>query len=116
MMQYEGLTRVQVEAFKECFDLIRNGYREITAYSDCYHWYIKLRHERKRKRIEVYIQDFSYQIVRNGNTIKCVTREPSPERYRLEVDSENNNTNVIAWLNESKKQISNSDLTNQDER
>lgn len=116
MMQYDGLTRVQVEAFKECFDLIRNGYREITAYSDCEHWYIKLRHGKKRRRIEIYIQEFSYQILRNGNCIKTVSRMPSPERYHLEIDSENNSPNVITWLSESKKQISGSDLTNQDER
>lgn len=115
MMQYDGLTRVQVEAFKECFDFIRNGYREITAYSDCDHWYIKLRHGRKRSRIEIYIQEFSYQILRNGNAIKCICRNPSPERYHLEVDSENNKPNVVTWLSDNRKQISGSDLPNQNE-
>lgn len=116
MMQYDGLTKVQVEAFKECFDLIRNGYREITAYSDCYYWYIKLRHERKRSRIEVHIQDFSYQILRDGKCTKSVSRNPSPERYHLEVDSEDNRAHVVTWLSECKRQIFGSDLANQDER
>lgn len=115
MMQYDGLTKVQVEAFKECFDLIRNGYREITAYSDCYHWYIKLRHERKKSRIEIHIQEFSYQIIRNGNCIKSISRMPSPERYHLEVDSENNRPQVVTWLRDNKKLISSSDLPNQNE-
>ena len=115
-MKYEGLTRVQVEAFKECFDLIRNGYREITAYSDTFFWYIKLRHERKKSRIEFHIQDFSYQISRNGECIKSVSRMPSPERYHLEVDSEDNRPHVITWLSECKKLVSDSDQTNINER
>lgn len=115
-MRYEGLTKVQVEAFKECFDLIRNGYREITAYSDTFFWYIKLRHEKKKSRIEFHIQDFSYQINRNGKCIKSVSRMPSPERYHLEVDSEDNRAKVITWLSECKKLVSDSDLTNINER
>lgn len=115
-MKYEGLTKVQVEAFKECFDLIRNGYREITAYSDTFFWYIKLRHERKKSRIEIHIQDFSYQISRNGKCIKSVSRMPSPERYHLEVDSEDNRPHVITWLSECKKLVSDSDLPNINER
>lgn len=115
-MKYEGLTRVQVEAFKECFDLIRNGYREILAYSDSYFWYIKLRHERNKSRIEIHIQDFSYQITKDGKSIKSVSRMPSPERYHLEVDSEDNRAQVITCLSECKKLVSDSDLTNINER
>lgn len=115
-MKYEGLTKVQVEAFKECFDFIRNGYREITAYSDTFFWYIKLRHEKKKSRIEFHIQDFSYQINRNGKCIKSVSRMPSPERYHLEVDSEDGRAHVITWLSECKKLVSDSDLTNINER
>ena len=115
-MQYDGLTRVQVEAFKECFDLIRNGYREIIAYSDTYYWYINLPHERKKSRIEIHIQDFSYQISRNGICIKSVSRNPSPERYHLEVNSEGVQMNVTTWLSECKNLISDSDLPNQNER
>lgn len=116
MMQYDGLTKVQVEAFKECFDFIRNGYREIIAYSDCDFWYIKLRHEKKKSHIGIHIQDFSYQILRDGKCIKTVSRNPSPERYHLEVNSEDNKAHVVTWLSECKKQISDSDLVNQDER
>ena len=115
-MKYEGLTKVPVEAFKECFDLIRNGYREVMAYSDTFFWYIKLRHEKKRSRIEFHIQDFSYQISRNGKCIKRVSRMPSPERYLLEVNSEDNEAHVITCLVDCKKLISDSDLPNVNER
>lgn len=115
-MKYEGLTRVQVEAFKECFDLIRNGYREIMACSDTFFWFIKLRHEKKKSRIEFHIQDFSYQISRNGKCIKSVSRMPSPERYHLEVNSEDDEAHIITYQVDCKKLISDSDLPNVNER
>lgn len=115
-MKYEGLTKVQVEAFKECFDLIRNGYREITAYSDTNFWFIKLRHEKKKSSIRFYIQDFSYQMIRNDKCIKSVSKMPSPERYHLEVNSEDDEAHVITCLVDCKKLISDSDLPNVNER
>lgn len=111
-----GLTYVQVEAFQECFDFIRNGYRQIVAFSDGAGWYIKLRHEKNKSYMEVYIQSFTYQIKKNGISVKSVSKMPKHERFNIEVNSDNQVIVKRICLVESQKQISDSDLTNQNER
>ena len=110
------LTNVQVEAFQECFDFIRNGYRQIVAYSDGSDWYIKLRHEKNRSYMEIYIQSFTYQIKKNGIAVKSVSKMPKHERFKIEVNSDNQVVIKRICVDESQKQISDSDLTNQNEQ
>lgn len=86
--EFTNLTRCQVGALLECFDFLHNGYEPIIDYSGSDIWVIELRHKMKSKRISVQMYQNFYVIRRNGEVVKTVSFKPSPERFKIIVNSD----------------------------
>lgn len=85
--KFDNLTKGQVEALLECFDLLSNGYHERNTIEigDC--WIIQLYHTRNNRKLRVFIQPNRYRIVEGKKLRKMVSFKPSCDRYQLIVNS-----------------------------
>lgn len=88
MVETQGLTTTQVEAVIDCFDFIRNGYREIVSYCSNEIWLIKLRHTTNKKCLRIYIHPHSYYVSDGKDVRKFVEHKDDGWRYDIEIDSE----------------------------
>lgn len=111
----QSLTALQVEALNECFDFLRNGYREILSYTNDGFWFIKMRHRRNRKVIKVYVYQHYYYIDKASKIVKWIERKDDGIRYDIEVDSELHIKKRKVCLGECQNLISGSDLPNSNE-
>lgn len=84
----EGLTAIQVEALSECFDFLRNGYKDILSYSSDDFWFIKLRHKSNRRVLKVWVYPTYYYIDKSSKIIKWRENNDDVQRYDIVVDSE----------------------------
>lgn len=62
--------RTQVEALRECFDLLQNGYLKIVEWYGDVSWYIKLKHSKNGNVCEVKWKPNHYTISINGKVVK----------------------------------------------
>ena len=85
--EYKGLTRIEVEALRECFDFIANGYQLIVGYHDERQWFVKLRHRMHNRYLRVYIHKWSYSIIRDWKCVKSISVNPDDYRYEIVLDS-----------------------------
>ena len=86
--EFTDLSRAEVEALKECFDFLRNGYIQVIDFFTESIWVIKMRHQSNGNRLTIWIKKYTYTIYRNGETVKTVFWRHDTGRYRLSVDSE----------------------------
>lgn len=63
-IKFDTITRSQVEALRECFDLVRDGYVEKFSSVLDTHWFIRLQHRRTRKGIIIraYTDRYTIQV------------------------------------------------------
>lgn len=85
---YTGLTRIEVEALRECFDFVKNGYVFLVGYHDDKQWFIKLRHRMHVRYLKVYIHEWNYTIIRDTKCVKSVSVNPDDYRYDVVLHSE----------------------------
>lgn len=85
--EYKGLTRIEVEALKECFDFIANGYQLVVGYHDSTQWFVKLRHRMHERYLRVYIHQWNYSIIRDYKCVKSISVNPDDYRYNVVLDS-----------------------------
>lgn len=77
-MQLIGdLTKLEVEALKECLDFLSCGYRVVSSFYDSDKWIIHLRHMRNLNRIKIVISEWSYTIEKNHRVVKLVSGSDS---------------------------------------
>lgn len=112
---YTGLTRIEVEALRECFDFINNGYVFIVGYHDDKQWFIKLRHRMHVRYLKVYIHDWNYSIIRDTKCVKSVSVNPDDYRYDVVLHSELTINKCYFLTGGSEKLVSGSELPNNDE-
>lgn len=86
--EFTNLTRSEVEALLECFDLLRNGYTPVCDYKSKFVWMIRLVHRSNTSRITVMIYPHSYTIVKNGVVRKQSDSFSDDDRYCLMVHSD----------------------------
>lgn len=84
----DNITYVQVEALRECFDFIKNGYRALFMYFGSDQWFIKLRHNMHDRWLRVYVQKWSYQIIRDGKVVKSYDGAENNVRYDVLLNSD----------------------------
>lgn len=88
LSEFTDLTRAQVEALLECFDLLRNGYIQVIDFCVDDTWIIKMRHSKNHRWIVVTIKPDRYKIVRDGKVQKSVEVRANSNRYKLFVNSD----------------------------
>jgi len=72
-----SMTKIQVGAFLECIDLVRNGYMQRFAIYQSNFWFVKYRHlSNGRELIVKWVPDY-YTISERGQIIKQC---PAPAR------------------------------------
>ena len=86
--EFTNLTLAQVEALRECFDFLKNGYIQTIDFNVKYLWIIKMRHRANGNSINVHITEQYYEIWKNGRCSKKVYHRVNGERFALSVDSE----------------------------
>lgn len=86
--EFTNLTRCQVGALLECFDFLHNGYEPIIDYSGSEAWVIILRHRRTNKRLAVMIYENFYVVRRECKDVKTEVFRPTPERFKVIVNSD----------------------------
>ena len=85
---FHNVTRIQVDALRECIDFIRNGYVDMTNYYDEHEWYLYFKKSDANRRIKVIVRPFSYVIEKNGKVVKSVEGVPDDCRYNVSFDSD----------------------------
>lgn len=85
---FAGLTKAQVEALKECFDFLRNGYVEVFSSWHRMVAVILLRHKENGNRLSVRICRYTYAIYKNHELVKAVGFKPDNCLYNIAVDSD----------------------------
>lgn len=85
---FTNLTLAQVEALRECFDFLKNGYIQVIDFHVRLLWIIKMKHRANGNTINVHITPQYYEIFKNGRCSKKVYHRTSGERFVLSVDSE----------------------------
>ncbi len=85
---FTDLSRAEVEALKECFDFLCNGYIQVIDFFADGIWIIKMKHQSNGNRLSIWIKKHTYTIFRNGAMVKKVFWRHDLGRYRLTVDSE----------------------------
>lgn len=113
--EFTGLTRCQVEALLECFDFLRNGYKQSIDFNHLGTWIIGLKHENNQNKIWVTIKKNGYIIKKNGKVQKSVSYTASSDRYRLFVNSDMSVGVVRQKHGVDESLIKGSLLTNKDE-
>lgn len=88
--EFTNLTSAQVEALRECFDFLKNGYIQTIDFNVKYLWIIKMRHRANGNTINVHITESYYEIWKNGRCSKKVYHRVNGERFVLSVDSDMN--------------------------
>lgn len=86
MIEWKNISFIQVEALKECFDLIENGYVDMKSYFGDTIWLIYLIHPDNRNKIRMEVYKDRYSIHKNHRQVKMVS-------------GYNNGTLYHAWLN-----------------
>lgn len=86
MIEWKNISLIQVEALKECFDLIENGYIDRKSYFGDSIWLIYLIHAYNHNEIRMEVHKDRYSIRKNDRLIKTVS-------------GCNNRTLYHAWLN-----------------
>lgn len=85
---FHNVTRIQVDALRECIDFIRNGYIDMAHYYDDDEWFFYLKKADANRRIKVTVRPFSYVIEKNGKVVKSVEGVPDCCRYNVSLDSD----------------------------
>lgn len=88
LSEFTDLTRAQVEALQECFDLLRNGYIQVLDHTFAGSGIILMKHSRNGNVISVVIQRNGYYIRKNKVLQKSVVIKDNKSRYRLFVNSD----------------------------
>ena len=88
LREYKNLTKTQVEALQECFDFLANGYAEYQFIQLRNVWIVGLYNQKNQNDMKVFIYENRFRIRKNFVTKKVIEREPSPDRYRLMVNSD----------------------------
>ena len=81
-------TFIQVEALKECFDFLNNGYIDEKGWFGDDKWLIYLRHCFNGNKIKMTIRRFSYIIEKNSKLVKSVEGLEDLDRYDCTLDSQ----------------------------
>lgn len=87
-LQWKNLTYIQVEALRECFDFIANGYVDEKSYFDNRKWTIWLRHAYNRNKIKMIVTDSYYTIEKNIVAVKHIEGCPDNRRYNAQLNSQ----------------------------
>lgn len=85
---FHNVTRIQVDALRECIDFIRNGYVDMANYYDDDKWFLYFKKADANRRIKVIVRPFSYVIEKNGKVVKSVEGVPDSCRYNVSFDSD----------------------------
>lgn len=72
VLNYNKLSKVEVDAMKECIDLCRNGYSMIVEWQDKEYKYFKLRHNRSGRVLQLHIYPDHYHLKCDGKILKSV--------------------------------------------
>lgn len=86
--EFTNLTKAQVEALQECFDLLHNGYLPTMDWNINGLWVIRLRHKANGHAIAVHIKDNCYTVYKDAKRVKYTAFNASPKRFSLSVDSD----------------------------
>lgn len=86
-LQWKNLTYIQVEALRECFDFIANGYVDEKSFFDKRKWTIWLRHAYNHNRIKMIVTDSYYTIEKNIVAVKHIEGSPDNRRYNAKLNS-----------------------------
>lgn len=81
-------TFIQVEALKECFDFLQNGYVDEKVWFGEDKWLIYLKHQYNHNRIKVTVRKFSYVVQKNAKVVKSVEGLEDAKRYECYLDSQ----------------------------
>ena len=114
--EYTGLTRIEVEALRECFDFIDNGYLLVVGYHDDKQWFIKLRHYKHKRYLKIYIHKWFYSIIRDYKCVKSISISPDDNRYNVVLGSNLSIKRCYFVSNGCEKQVFGSVLPNHDDR
>lgn len=86
--EFTNLTKAEVEALLECFDFLRNGYKQLIDFNRNGLWIIRMKHQKNGCVLTVMIRACEYMILRNGRLSKNVAYPSSADRYKLFVNSD----------------------------
>ena len=87
-LNFDYLTKAQVEALLECFDFLKNGYQEKATFEVGDLWVIQLQHKRNFRVLRMFIRPDRYKICERKRVRKMVLFESSKERYKVLVNSD----------------------------
>lgn len=82
-----ALSQIQVDAFLECIDLIRNGYHEIGSVDYGEVTATKLRHRENGNVMIVVVTPTSYDFYKNSTWVKGVKGDDDGRRYVVSLNS-----------------------------
>ena len=85
---FSNITYIQVEALKEGFDFLRNGYIDAAGAYSKEVWFFYFKKRAGRQRIKMIVRPFSYVIEKNGKVVKTVEGLPDLRRYDVEFESD----------------------------
>ena len=81
-------TFIQVEALKECFDFLQNGYVDEKVWFGEDKWLMYFRHQYNNNHIKVTVRKFSYIVEKNAKVVKSVEGLEDLKRYECYLDSQ----------------------------
>ena len=112
----KNVTFIQVEALKECFDFLHNGYIDKKGWFGQDKWILYFKHMCNGNEIKITVRPFSYVLEKNGVVKKTVEGLPDLRRYDCSLDSQV--TIKAKRIDDSGGNllVSGSDLPNIDER
>ena len=80
-----AVMQMQVNALRECIDLVSNGYRVIVRFTHDEYWYFKLRHHRNRSIIEVRVDAFGMVVRKDGKESKVIKSKVDPHNSSFSI-------------------------------
>lgn len=85
---FSNCTFIQVEALKECFDFLQNGYVDEKVWFGSDKWLMYFKHHYNHNRIKVTVRKFSYVVEKNAKVVKSVEGLEDMRRYDCYLDSQ----------------------------
>lgn len=84
----QNVTFIQVEALKECFDFLHNGYVDTKGWFGDEKWLLYFKHAYNHNDIKVTVRPYSYIVEKNGKLVKSVEGLEDLRRYDCYLDSQ----------------------------
>lgn len=78
---------MQVEALRECLDLLKNGYQKVGSVFLFKSNIIKFKHVQSQSVIMVFSSEWTYTIRHDGKLKKVAKAAPDDKRYECQLDS-----------------------------